>query len=86
MKTVMLSLYSMYFFVSSLNFVYEKAAVEPWYDWVYIDWGDSENNCVPAKILIFMDIDTEARAEDLSIEQWIHLSNLVDEQKIVTII
>lgn len=36
---------------------YEKAAVEPWYDWVYIDWGDSENNCVPAKILIFMDIE-----------------------------
>ncbi len=35
------------------------------------------------ELLISMDINTEARAEDLSIEQWIHLSNLVDERKIV---
>ena len=35
------------------------------------------------KLLISMDINTEARAEDLSIEQWIHLSNLVGDQKIV---
>jgi 16S rRNA (adenine1518-N6/adenine1519-N6)-dimethyltransferase len=30
------------------------------------------------ELLISMNINTEARAEDLSIEQWIHLSNLVD--------
>ncbi len=35
------------------------------------------------ELLISMNINTEARAEDLSIEQWIHLSNLVDERKIV---
>ena len=35
-------------------------------------------------LLISMDINTEARAEDLSIEQWIHLSNLVGDQKIVS--
>jgi 16S rRNA (adenine1518-N6/adenine1519-N6)-dimethyltransferase len=35
------------------------------------------------ELLISMDINTEARGEDLSIEQWIHLSNLVDERKIV---
>jgi 16S rRNA (adenine1518-N6/adenine1519-N6)-dimethyltransferase len=35
------------------------------------------------ELLISMDINTEARAEDLSIEQWIQLSNLVDERKIV---
>jgi 16S rRNA (adenine1518-N6/adenine1519-N6)-dimethyltransferase len=29
------------------------------------------------ELLISMNINTEARAEDLSIEQWIHLSNLV---------
>ncbi len=34
------------------------------------------------ELLISMNINTEARAEDLSIEQWIHLSNLVDERKI----
>ena len=34
-------------------------------------------------LLTSMNINTEARAEDLSIEQWIHLSNLVDERKIV---
>jgi 16S rRNA (adenine1518-N6/adenine1519-N6)-dimethyltransferase len=34
-------------------------------------------------LLISMNINTEARAEDLSIEQWIQLSNLVDERKIV---
>ncbi len=34
-------------------------------------------------LLISMEINTEARAEDLSIEQWIHLSNLVGDQKIV---
>jgi 16S rRNA A1518/A1519 N6-dimethyltransferase RsmA/KsgA/DIM1 with predicted DNA glycosylase/AP lyase activity len=33
-----------------------------------------------------MDINTEARAEDLSIEQWIQLSNLVDERKFLPII
>lgn len=32
---------------------------EPWYDWVYIDWGDINNNCVPAKILLFMDLSEE---------------------------
>ena len=35
------------------------------------------------ELLISMNINTETRAEDLSIEQWIHLSNLVGEQKIV---
>ena len=35
------------------------------------------------ELLISMDINTEARAEDLSIEQWIHLSNLVGDRKIV---
>lgn len=35
------------------------------------------------ELLISMDINTEARAEDLSIEQWIHLSNLVGDLKIV---
>jgi 16S rRNA (adenine1518-N6/adenine1519-N6)-dimethyltransferase len=35
------------------------------------------------EILISMDINTETRAEDLSIEQWIHLSNLVGDMKIV---
>jgi 16S rRNA (adenine1518-N6/adenine1519-N6)-dimethyltransferase len=35
------------------------------------------------ELLISMNINTEARAEDLSIEQWIHLSNLVDDRKIV---
>jgi 16S rRNA (adenine1518-N6/adenine1519-N6)-dimethyltransferase len=35
------------------------------------------------ELLIAMDINTEARAEDLSIEQWIHLSNLVGDRKIV---
>jgi 16S rRNA (adenine1518-N6/adenine1519-N6)-dimethyltransferase len=35
------------------------------------------------ELLISMNINTEARAEDLSIEQWIHLSNLVGDQKIV---
>ena len=34
-------------------------------------------------LLVSMNINTEARAEDLSIEQWIHLSNLVGDQKIV---
>ena len=34
-------------------------------------------------LLISMEINTEARAEDLSIEQWIHLSNLVGDRKIV---
>jgi 16S rRNA (adenine1518-N6/adenine1519-N6)-dimethyltransferase len=36
------------------------------------------------ELLISMEINTEARAEDLSIEQWIHLSNLVGDQKIVS--
>jgi 16S rRNA (adenine1518-N6/adenine1519-N6)-dimethyltransferase len=36
------------------------------------------------ELLISMDINTEARAEDLSIEQWIHLSNLVGERKVVS--
>jgi 16S rRNA (adenine1518-N6/adenine1519-N6)-dimethyltransferase len=36
------------------------------------------------ELLIAMDINTEARAEDLSIEQWIHLSNLVGDRKIVS--
>jgi 16S rRNA (adenine1518-N6/adenine1519-N6)-dimethyltransferase len=35
------------------------------------------------ELLISMEINTEARAEDLSIEQWIHLSNLVGDRKIV---
>jgi 16S rRNA (adenine1518-N6/adenine1519-N6)-dimethyltransferase len=35
------------------------------------------------ELLISMDINTEARAEDLSIEQWIQLSNLVGDRKIV---
>jgi 16S rRNA (adenine1518-N6/adenine1519-N6)-dimethyltransferase len=34
------------------------------------------------ELLISMEINTEARAEDLSIEQWIHLSNLVGDRKI----
>jgi 16S rRNA (adenine1518-N6/adenine1519-N6)-dimethyltransferase len=34
------------------------------------------------ELLIAMDINTEARAEDLSIEQWIQLSNLVGDRKI----
>jgi 16S rRNA (adenine1518-N6/adenine1519-N6)-dimethyltransferase len=34
------------------------------------------------ELLISMNINTEARAEDLSVEQWIHLSNLVDNRKI----
>ncbi len=33
------------------------------------------------ELLISMDINTETRAEDLSIEQWIHLSNLVGDLK-----
>jgi 16S rRNA (adenine1518-N6/adenine1519-N6)-dimethyltransferase len=37
------------------------------------------------ELLISMDINTEARAEDLSIEQWIHLSNLVGDRKTVLI-
>ena len=36
---------------------FNKITGEPWYDWVYINWGDNQNNCVPAKILIFMDIE-----------------------------
>jgi 16S rRNA (adenine1518-N6/adenine1519-N6)-dimethyltransferase len=36
------------------------------------------------ELLISMDINTEARAEDLSIEQWIHLSNLVGDRKIAS--
>jgi 16S rRNA (adenine1518-N6/adenine1519-N6)-dimethyltransferase len=36
------------------------------------------------ELLISMNINTEARAEDLSIEQWIHLSNLVGDRKIVS--
>ncbi len=36
------------------------------------------------ELLISMDINTEARAEDLSIEQWIHLSNLVGDRKVVS--
>ncbi len=35
------------------------------------------------ELLISMDINTETRAEDLSIEQWIHLSNLVGDLKIL---
>ncbi len=35
------------------------------------------------ELLISMNINTEARAEDLSIEQWIQLSNLVGDLKIV---
>ena len=35
------------------------------------------------ELLISMGINTETRAEDLSIEQWIHLSNLVGDLKIV---
>jgi 16S rRNA (adenine1518-N6/adenine1519-N6)-dimethyltransferase len=35
------------------------------------------------ELLISMEINTEARAEDLSIEQWIHLSNLVGDRKVV---
>jgi 16S rRNA (adenine1518-N6/adenine1519-N6)-dimethyltransferase len=35
------------------------------------------------ELLISMNINTEIRAEDLSIEQWIHLSNLVGDLKIV---
>ncbi len=35
------------------------------------------------ELLISMAINTEARAEDLSIEQWIQLSNLVGDLKIV---
>jgi 16S rRNA (adenine1518-N6/adenine1519-N6)-dimethyltransferase len=34
------------------------------------------------ELLISMEINTEARAEDLSIEQWIQLSNLVGDRKI----
>jgi 16S rRNA (adenine1518-N6/adenine1519-N6)-dimethyltransferase len=36
------------------------------------------------ELLISMEINTEARAEDLSIEQWIHLSNLVGDRKIAS--
>jgi 16S rRNA (adenine1518-N6/adenine1519-N6)-dimethyltransferase len=37
------------------------------------------------ELLISMNINTEARAEDLSIEQWIHLSNLVGDRKVMPI-
>jgi 16S rRNA (adenine1518-N6/adenine1519-N6)-dimethyltransferase len=37
-----------------------------------------------SELLISLNISTETRAEDLSIEQWIHLSNLVGEQKVMT--
>jgi 16S rRNA (adenine1518-N6/adenine1519-N6)-dimethyltransferase len=35
-------------------------------------------------LLVSLNISTETRAEDLSIEQWIQLSNLVGEQKAMT--
>jgi 16S rRNA (adenine1518-N6/adenine1519-N6)-dimethyltransferase len=37
-----------------------------------------------SELLVSLNISTETRAEDLSIEQWIHLSNLVGEQKAMT--
>jgi 16S rRNA (adenine1518-N6/adenine1519-N6)-dimethyltransferase len=39
-----------------------------------------------SELLVSLNISTETRAEDLSIEQWIHLSNLVGEQKAMTAI
>jgi hypothetical protein len=32
---------------------------QPRYDWVYINWGETNFNCVPAKLLMFMDITAE---------------------------
>jgi 16S rRNA (adenine1518-N6/adenine1519-N6)-dimethyltransferase len=37
-----------------------------------------------SELLVSLDISTETRAEDLSIEQWIKLSNLVGEQRAMT--
>jgi hypothetical protein len=35
---------------------YNKSSKEPWYDWAYINWGEDNINCVPAKLLLFMEI------------------------------
>ena len=36
------------------------------------------------KLLVSMSINTETRAEDLSLEQWIQLANLVTEDRLIT--
>jgi hypothetical protein len=42
---------------------YCKESKEPWYDWAFIDWGQDDVNCVPAKLLIFMEIEANQISE-----------------------
>ena len=32
---------------------------EPWYDWVMVNWGSEDNDNVPAKLLLFMELDED---------------------------
>ena len=38
---------------------YLKSENKPWYDWAYIDWGESNQHRVPAKLLLFMEVKSE---------------------------
>jgi Plavaka transposase len=38
---------------------FNKKTKEPWYDWVIVNWGEEENNLVPAKLLLFMELKEE---------------------------
>jgi hypothetical protein len=35
---------------------FHKVNKQPWYDWVKVDWGTPNNNAVPAKLLLFMEV------------------------------
>jgi hypothetical protein len=36
---------------------FHKKSQEPWYDWVMVDWGNEDEDNVPAKLLLFLEID-----------------------------
>jgi hypothetical protein len=35
---------------------FHKVSKDPWYDWVEVNWGDSNADYVPAKLLLFMEV------------------------------
>jgi hypothetical protein len=38
---------------------YNKKSYEPWYDWVMVDWGTPDEDYVPAKLLVFMEVSVD---------------------------
>jgi Plavaka transposase len=38
---------------------YHKNSKEPWYDWVMVNWGSANEDYVPAKLLLFIEVNEE---------------------------